>query len=86
MDSKKVKIKFEALAPHLDERMRRIVAASETLGESYGVISEVSRATGVSRRAISQGIEELTDTDSINTTEERAYSKGRRWEKKIHRH
>jgi hypothetical protein len=51
MDSEKIKIKFEALAPHLDERMRRIVAASETLGESYGVISEVSRATGVSRRA-----------------------------------
>ena len=55
MDSEKVKIKFEALAPHLDERMRRIVAASETLGESYGVISEVSRATGVSRRAIPSG-------------------------------
>lgn len=65
MDSEKIKIKFEALAPHLDERMRRIVAASETLGESYGVISEISRATGVSRRAISQGIEELTDTASI---------------------
>lgn len=39
--------------------MRRMIAASETLGEGYGAISEVSRATGVSRRAISQGVQEL---------------------------
>lgn len=36
-----------------------MIAASETLGEGYGAISEVSRATGVSRRAISQGVQEL---------------------------
>ena len=39
--------------------MRRMIAAAETLGEGYGAISEVSRATGVSRRAISQGVQEL---------------------------
>jgi len=61
VDAAKVKKKFEALAPHLDERMRRIVAASETLGEDYGAVSEVSRATGVSRRAISQGLLELQE-------------------------
>lgn len=64
MNTEKVRMKFEALSPHLDERMRRIVAASETLGESYGAISEVSRATGVSRRAIAQGIQELADKPS----------------------
>jgi transposase len=59
MDKTKLRVKFEALLPHLDERMRRIVAASETLGEGYGAISGVSRVTGVSRRAISLGLVEL---------------------------
>jgi DNA-binding transcriptional ArsR family regulator len=54
VDKAKIKMKFAALTPHLDERMRRIIVASETLGADYGAISEVSRATGVSRRAISQ--------------------------------
>jgi transposase len=55
----RIKLRFETLSPHLDERMRRMIAASETLGEGYGAISEVSRATGRSRRAISQGVQEL---------------------------
>ena len=61
MDKTKLKMKFEALEPHLDERMRRMVAASETLGEGYGGISGVSRVTGVSRRAISLGLGELKE-------------------------
>lgn len=61
MDKSKLKVRFDALVPHLDERMRRMVAASETLSEGYGAISEVSRTTGVSRRAISQGLKELKE-------------------------
>jgi len=61
MDKSKLKVRFDALVPHLDERMRRMIAASETLSEGYGAISEVSRATGVSRRAISQGLKELKE-------------------------
>jgi hypothetical protein len=59
MDIEKIKKKFEALCPHLNEQTRRLVAASETIGEEYGIISAVSRSTGVSRRAISKGIKEL---------------------------
>jgi transposase len=47
------------MAPFLDERMRRLVAASESLTIGFGGTSEVSRQTGVSRRAIIQGIKEL---------------------------
>ena len=61
MDNSKLKVRFDALVPHLDERMRRMVAASETLSEGYGAISEVSRTIGVSRRAISQGLKELKE-------------------------
>src|SRR6476660_436608 len=54
-----VKRRFESLLPAVDERMRRLIAAAESLAIDYGGISVVSRATGVSRRAIARGIVEL---------------------------
>lgn len=44
--------------------MRRLVAASESLTIGFGGTSEVSRQTGVSRRAIIQGIKELHEAPS----------------------
>ena len=57
--------RFQALLPHIDERMRRLIAAAETIGLGHGGITEVSRDTGVSRRGISSGLKELK-----NITEE----------------
>jgi DNA-binding phage protein len=54
-----VKRRFERLLPAVDERMRRLIAAAESLAIGYGGISIVSRATGVSRRAIARGIVDL---------------------------
>jgi len=51
--------RFHSLAPFLDERMRRLVAASESEAIGYGGVSVVARATGVSRRAITEGMKEL---------------------------
>jgi hypothetical protein len=51
--------RFLSLAPFLDERMRRLVAASESEAIGYGGVSVVARATGVSRRAITDGVKEL---------------------------
>jgi hypothetical protein len=42
--------------------MRRLVAAAESEAIGYGGVSAVSRATGVSRRAITEGIRELGQT------------------------
>ena len=53
--------RFRFLAPFLDERMRRLVAASESEAIGYGGISVVARATGVSRRAITEGMKELKE-------------------------
>jgi Rhodopirellula transposase DDE domain len=52
--------RFRALSPFLDERMRRLVAAVESEAIGYGGVSAVARATGVSRRAITAGLKELT--------------------------
>ena len=59
VDIDAVKRRFESLLPAVDERMRRLIAAAESLAIDYGGVSIVSRATGVSRRAIARGIVEL---------------------------
>ena len=58
-DEKQVARRFALLASEMDERMRRLFAAAESFTLGYGGISMVSRATGVSRRAIDAGIKEL---------------------------
>jgi len=54
-----LKRRLMRLWPHLDERAKRMVAASEALHLGYGGISLVSRACGLSRVAIGKGIAEL---------------------------
>ena len=61
VDVDAVKRRFESLLPAVDERMRRLIAAAESLAIDYGGISIVARATGVSRRAIARGIVELSN-------------------------
>jgi hypothetical protein len=56
--------RFSSLAPFLDERMRRLVAASESKAIGYGGVSLVAKATGVSRRAITEGMKELKKSKS----------------------
>jgi transposase len=51
--------RFSVLSGLLDERSRRLVAAAESLALARGGISAVSRATGVSRPVIREGIAEL---------------------------
>ena len=51
--------KFTSVWPMLDERARRLMAASEALVLSYGGVSRVHRACGLSRKAIAKGIREI---------------------------
>jgi transposase len=58
-----IKRRFEQVAGKLNERARRLVAASEAMALGWGGISAVSRATGLSRKAISHGIKELQEEE-----------------------
>lgn len=53
--------KLTALLPHLDERARRLVAASEAMAMPHGGVSAVRRSCGMSRTTITAGIRELRD-------------------------
>ena len=51
--------KFLGVWPLLDERTRRLLAASEAIALGYGGVSVVQRACGLSRKAIANGIREI---------------------------
>ena len=57
-----IRIRFNKLAWTLDERMRRLFAAAEASALGRGGITKVAQATGVSRRAIHVGLQELSDS------------------------
>jgi len=65
VDIAAITARYEALKPILDERARRLMAAAESQAIGKGGISSVSKATGISRPVIRQGIAELKDPTSL---------------------
>ena len=54
-----IKAKYEALKPELDERARRLWAATEALSLGHGGIAAVARATGLAESTVRLGKQEL---------------------------
>ena len=54
-----IKARFEALSPVLDEKGRRLFAASEARAAGRGGIAAVSRAPGIARSTIGRGLADL---------------------------
>jgi len=61
VDESAIRKRFELLKDKLDEKTRRCVAAAEAAVIGFSGISVVSRATGMSRRAIRVGAGELKE-------------------------
>lgn len=59
MISESIKNRYSLISSFLNERTRRLWAAAEALDQGHGGITAVSKATGVSRRAITEGCKEL---------------------------
>src|SRR6516165_1383203 len=55
--------RFSAVAPFLDERGRRLVAAAEAFAAGYGGIAAVAMATGVAPSTIGRGLKELAQDE-----------------------
>jgi hypothetical protein len=58
-DLAELRAKFHSVWPLLDERTRRLMAASEAQALGYGGVSLVRRACGLSRKAIAKGLREI---------------------------
>src|SRR6266581_7192568 len=59
IDIEPIRERFSAVAPFLDERGRRLVAAAEAFAAGYGGIAAVAMATGVAPSTIGRGLKEL---------------------------
>src|SRR6266699_7054379 len=75
---KDIKQRFDRLTNELNERTRRLLAASEAMTIGRGGITLVSRATGLSRKAISLGIKQLQEKTSIRPGRIRSVGGGRK--------
>jgi hypothetical protein len=70
--------KFASVWPMLDERTRRLMAASEALVLPYGGVSRVHRACGLSRNAIAKGIREIQRGTALEAGRVRRRGAGRK--------
>ncbi len=59
IDTAAMMARYEALSPFLDERERRLLAASEARAAGRGGVAAVSRATGMARSTIGRGLADL---------------------------
>jgi len=55
----RIRVKYLALVPVMDERMRRHWAATEAMALGWGGVSAVSMATGLARNTVASGVREL---------------------------
>jgi transposase len=77
-DHAEIKTRYGVLRPLLDERARRLVVAAESQTAGRGGISAVSRATGVSRQVIRQGVAELKEPMAMSPSRIRRQGGGRK--------
>ena len=60
-----IRTRYALLAPTLDERGRRLLAATEAKMLGYGGVSTLNRITGLSRQSISLGIKDLDSGETL---------------------
>src|SRR6202789_437728 len=73
-----IRARFVCLSPHLDERERRLLAATEARLAGYGGIAAVARATGVAASTIGRGLQDLSAEDVIDPERVRRPGGGRK--------
>ena len=59
IDEAEIRRHYELLRPDLDERGRRLFAATQVRALGYGGLAAVARATGIARSTIGRGLKEL---------------------------
>lgn len=78
IDPAPIRERFTSLSGHLDERERRLFAATEASTAGYGGIAAVSRATGVAVSTIGRGLKELREAAALGLDRVRRPGGGRK--------
>src|SRR5205814_7411630 len=63
IDVEPIRERFSTVAPFLDERGRRLVAAAEAFAAGYGRSAAVATATGMAPSTIGRGLTELAQDE-----------------------
>ncbi len=66
IDLEAIRQRFSTVAPFLNERGRRVVAAAEAAAAGYGGIAAVSAATGIAASTIGRGLREVSDPRGLD--------------------
>ena len=77
IDESKIAERYEDLGPELNERQRRLWAASEARSHGRGGIAAVSRATGISEDTVQRGIAQLREGGRLDPGRIRRAGAGR---------
>ena len=77
IDESKIAERFAGLGPELNERQRRLWAATEARSFGWGGIAAVVRATGVSKDTVRRGIAELREGTRLEPGRVRVAGAGR---------
>jgi hypothetical protein len=78
IDESRIAERFAGLGPELNERQRRIWAATEARSHGRGGIAAVARATGISEDTVGRGIKELREGVRLEAGQVRRRGAGRR--------
>ena len=78
IDSDGIQERHASLSPHLDERGRRLAAATEAVTAGYGGIAAVARATGIAPSTIGRGKKDLADKTALEPGRIRRAGGGRK--------
>ena len=65
IDPAPIRDRFTALSPHLNERERRLFAATEATAAGFGGIAAVSVATGIAVSTIGRGLKDLAEASRL---------------------
>jgi hypothetical protein len=65
IDPAPIRDRFTALSPHLNERERRLFAATEAAAAGYGGIAAVSAATAIAVSTIGRGLKDLAEASGL---------------------
>jgi len=77
IDESKIAERYRALGPELNERQRRLWAASEACSHGRGGIAAVVRATGISKNTVVRGIAEVRTGTRLDAGRVRGPGAGR---------
>lgn len=73
-----IQYKYEILGAHLNEKARRLWAATEAVAYGRGGVSLVCQATGISNATIHKGIQEIQDSSARTSSRIRQPGGGRK--------